>query len=275
MAWWCALVWSLGCAGSVAQGGAPGALPTTAGAGVGDAPGVSQQANGSTQVASSPKPALGGESPDKTPTTDTTPSAGSSAREASDEAAASGSAGFDLKAWLKQHRVTIQPPKNAQCEAAQIGNPPTDALLCHEPREMPAAPLPANVSPEAVPVPRIAIGYAVIYVPAGQALRKALEVPVEAARADWVNSNSEQNVYAKLAIDIDSDGVLVTVTDDPYLGCGHGAEQQAHLAADPDTKHLVGPVKKAVDPVCGARGRYAYRGGSFVRQAAPATSKKR
>jgi hypothetical protein len=174
--------------------------------------------------------------------------------------------GFDPKEWLKAHHATGVAPKDAQCEAAQVGAPTVDAMSCDERREVQIA-QPVQVKGDEAPyvIPPEVMFYRVIYVASGGALRKVLEIPIEAGPLNPVTKDPDANAYARLQVELDSTGTKLTVTDDPSFSCERAMQKHAEMAADKDFAEAAKWLKKAVDPVCASRGDYAWRNGSFSR----------
>jgi hypothetical protein len=103
-----------------------------------------------------------------------------------------------------------------------------------------------------------------IYVAAGGGLRKVLDIPVEAGPFNPVTKDPDANAFARLKVELDGTGTKLSVTDDPDFSCERARSKEKELAADKDTAETASWLKKAVDPVCAARGDYAWQGGSFV-----------
>jgi hypothetical protein len=177
-----------------------------------------------------------------------------------------GRAESDVEKWLASHGVKTPLPEGSDCEPAQIGNPPVDALLCHEPRQerAPAPRAGASGAEELAPQPAV-VSYAVLWTVADKALRKALEVPIEAGPLDWVDNDPESNLYVRLVLTVGADGVSATVREDPKLGCERARAARKQLASSRETAALAPGLGRLVDRVCAARGRYVMRGGVFVR----------
>jgi hypothetical protein len=177
------------------------------------------------------------------------------------------SSGFDPREWMKAHQVTGQVGREANCESAQIGAPPVDAMSCDERSEVQLVRGPVQSGPEQPPevIPPVVMFRRVLYVPAGGGLRKALDIPIEAGPMNPVTKDPDANAFARLHVELNAEGTRLTVADDPSFSCDRARAKQAELAADKDTAETAKWLKKAVDPVCASRGDYAWRAGSFQR----------
>jgi len=174
--------------------------------------------------------------------------------------------GFDPKEWMKTHHVVGAAPREAQCEAAQLGTPTVDAMSCDERREVQIA-QPVQVKGDEAPyvIPPEVMFFRVIYVAAGGALRKVLEIPIEAGPLNPVTKDPDANAYARLQVELDSSGTKLSVTDDPNFSCDRAFQKHAEMAADKDLAEAAKWLKKAIDPVCASRGDYTWRNGAFAR----------
>jgi hypothetical protein len=102
-----------------------------------------------------------------------------------------------------------------------------------------------------------------IFVAAGGALRKVLDIPIEAGPYNPVTKDPDANAFARLQVELDGTGTKLSVTDDPNFSCDRARAKEKELAADTDTTEIAAMLKKAVEPVCAARGDYAWKGGAF------------
>lgn len=182
--------------------------------------------------------------------------------------------GFDPKAWMAAHHVTGHIPPESTCEAAQVGAPPADAISCDVRLEIQVGRSIVQASPDEPPTvipPTVQFRRQILVVSSG-VLRKVLDIPVEAGPFNPVTKDPDANAFARLQVELDATGTRLSVTDDPSFSCDHARAKEKELAADKDTAETASWLKKAVDPVCAARGDYAWKGGSF--QKAPAKKKK-
>jgi hypothetical protein len=183
--------------------------------------------------------------------------------------------GFNPKEWMKAHQATGAGPKEAQCEAAQVRAPTIDAISCDKKREVQIA-QPVQIKGDEAPyvIPPKMMFYRMIYVMSENMLRKVLEIPIEAGPLNPVTKDPDANAYARLQVELDSEGTKLSVTDDPNFSCDRAMQKHAEMAADKDLAEAAKWLKKAIDPVCASRGDYAWRNGSFARISGKKNKKK-
>jgi hypothetical protein len=177
--------------------------------------------------------------------------------------------GFDAKGWMKERGISGELPADANCEAAQVGKPVVEALSCDVHLEVQVARPWVQANPDEPPtvIPPTLQFRRMIFVGAGGALRKVFDVPIEAGPLHPVTKDPDANAFARLQVELDPTGAKLSVVDDPEFSCERARKKEKELATDPDTAETASWLKKAVDPVCAARGNYHWRNGAFHKAA--------